>query len=87
MRIANLNGRAYLLTDEGTIDIAEFSGGRYGPDPMDLFTQWPAFHDWARTAPVEAGVPYRPEDLGAPVPRPRQVFAIEHAGHFGDRLR
>ena len=88
MRISNLNGRAHLLTDQGAIDIAESSGWRFGPDPMDLFAQWPAFHAWARTAPTEAGVPYRPEDLGAPVPRPGQVFAIglnyaEHAAETG----
>ena len=88
MRIANLNGRAHLLTEDGAIDIAESSGWRYGPDPMDLFTHWAAFHTWARTAPAQSAAPYRPEDLGAPIPRPGQVFAIglnyaDHAAETG----
>jgi len=88
MRIVNLTGRAHLLTDNGAIDIAESSEGRYGPDPMDLFARWPAFRAWAAAAPTEAAIPYRPEDLGAPVPRPGQIFAIglnyaDHAAETG----
>ncbi|MFE5162774.1 fumarylacetoacetate hydrolase family protein [Streptomyces sp. NPDC056697] len=88
MRIANLNGRAHLLSGPGAIDIARASGGRFGPDPMDLFAHWDAFRAWARTDGVHPAAPYRREDLGAPVPRPGQVFAIglnyaEHAAETG----
>ncbi|MFF5676151.1 fumarylacetoacetate hydrolase family protein [Streptomyces hygroscopicus] len=88
MRIANLNGRAHLLSGPGAIDIARASGGRFGPDPMDLFAHWDAFRTWVRTDGVHPAAPYRREDLGAPVPRPRQVFAIglnyaEHAAETG----
>jgi 2-keto-4-pentenoate hydratase/2-oxohepta-3-ene-1,7-dioic acid hydratase in catechol pathway len=88
VRIANLHGRAHLLTDEGAIDIAKVSGGRYSPDPMDLFAQWPGFQTWASTVSTQPAVPYRLEDLSAPVPRPRQVFAIglnyaDHAAETG----
>ncbi|MFJ4641736.1 fumarylacetoacetate hydrolase family protein [Streptomyces hygroscopicus] len=88
MRIANLNGRAHLLSGPGAIDTARASGGRFGPDPMDLFAHWDAFRTWVRTDGVHPAAPYRREDLGAPVPRPRQVFAIglnyaEHAAETG----
>jgi 2,4-diketo-3-deoxy-L-fuconate hydrolase len=89
MRIANVNGRANILTDEGAINIAESSGGLYGTNPMDLYTRWQDFRAWAAaTTTMRRAVPYRPEDLGPPVPRPRQVFAIglnyaEHAAETG----
>ncbi|MGI6873293.1 fumarylacetoacetate hydrolase family protein [Amycolatopsis sp. 3B14] len=90
MRIGNLRGRAHLLRDRAAIDIAKASGGRFGPEPADLFARWPEFAAWAATARTDVAEPYRPEDLGAPVPRPRQVFAVglnyaEHAAETGLR--
>ncbi len=103
MKIANLAGRAVLVTDAGALDVAEASGGRFGPDPQALFEDWVAFAQWASSegadAAAEASVrlsssgeaAYRDIEasaLGAPVPRPRQVFAIglnyaEHAAEAG----
>ncbi|WP_236796027.1 fumarylacetoacetate hydrolase family protein [Amycolatopsis sp. GM8] len=88
MRLINLSGRAHLLSRNGAVDIAKVSAGRFGPDPMDLFPQWTEFRSWAATAPWDGAVPYRTADLHAPVPRPRQVFAIglnygEHASETG----
>ncbi|WP_243075471.1 fumarylacetoacetate hydrolase family protein [Microbacterium sp. SS28] len=91
MRIANLDGRAVLVTEGGAVDVATASDGRFGPDPQALFEDWAAFADWARTIPdasPDAAVAFDPSDLGAPVPRPRQVFAIglnyaEHAAEAG----
>lgn len=92
MRIGNVAGRAVLvLGDNGAIDVATASGGRFGPDPQSLFDDWTAFADWASTVPdasPEASVPFDVADLGAPVPCPRQVFAIglnyaEHAAEAG----
>jgi 2,4-didehydro-3-deoxy-L-rhamnonate hydrolase len=87
MRIANVRGRLALLTEDGALDVERASGGRFGPDPDGLFEDWPGFRSWAATAQGEAA-PYAPEDLGAPVPRPRQVFAIglnyrRHAAESG----
>lgn len=88
MKIANLAGRAVLVTDAGALDIAEASGGRFGPDPHTLFDDWVDFSAWAATASHGAAAPFGVDDLGAPAPRPRQVFAIglnyaEHAAEAG----
>ncbi|WP_416957772.1 fumarylacetoacetate hydrolase family protein [Nocardioides sp. T5] len=83
MRIANLAGRAVLITDSGAVDIAEASHGRFGPDPTAIYRDWADLTAWASTAELPAGTPYDEADLGAPVPEPGQVFAIglNYRGH------
>lgn len=76
MRIANVRGRAALIVDEGAVDIASASQGRFGPDPMSVYEQWADFASWVAEAPLGEAEPFAPEDLGIPVPRPRQVLAI-----------
>ena len=76
MRIANLNGRASLVTEGGAVDIAKASDGAFGPDPMDVYERWSDFRAWAAEATLPAGVPFESADLGIPVPRPPQVLAI-----------
>lgn len=92
MKLANLVGRAVLVQSAaGAIDIAGASNGRFGPDPQSLFDDWEAFAEWASAleqADAAASVPFDVTELGAPVPRPRQVFAIglnyaEHAAEAG----
>ncbi len=92
VRIANLGGRAVLVQGEnGAIDIAGASDGRFGPDPQALFDDWAAFAEWASAlerADAAASDSFDVTELGAPVPRPRQVFAIglnyaEHAAEAG----
>jgi 2,4-diketo-3-deoxy-L-fuconate hydrolase len=89
MRIANLSGRLVLITaDEAAVDVDRTSDGRFGPDPQAVYDDWDAFTSWARTADLSAATPFAAEDLGPPVPRPRQVFAIglnyrEHAAESG----
>jgi 2-keto-4-pentenoate hydratase/2-oxohepta-3-ene-1,7-dioic acid hydratase in catechol pathway len=68
MRIANLAGRAVLLSSDRALDVETASGGRYGPDPMAVLDRWPDFLPWARTADFDGAVPFEP--------RPRQVFAV-----------
>ncbi|MEV8274171.1 fumarylacetoacetate hydrolase family protein [Microbacterium sp. NPDC077184] len=88
MRVANLNGRLVLVVgDETALDVAEASEGRFGPDPMSAYEDWDAFARWARSADV-SGAPLDRAQLGAPVPRPPQIFAIgvnyrEHADEAG----
>lgn len=75
MKIANQNNRAVIVDGENTIDIAEASGGRFGPDPQTVLAEWDAF---IAAAPSLTG-PSMPLDmsaLGNPVGVPHQVFAI-----------
>ena len=85
MRTANYDGRAALLVGDGYVDVAEASGGRFGPDPQGLFDAWDDFAAWGRawsgpTAPAD------PSKFRLPVPRPRQVFGIglNYAAHAAE---
>lgn len=75
MKVANHAGRAAIVLDDGIADVADASGGRFGPDPMSLYDDWPAFGDFA--AGVTTATHSLVEaQLRCPVPAPRQVFAI-----------
>ncbi|MFE2598360.1 fumarylacetoacetate hydrolase family protein [Streptomyces sp. NPDC059396] len=77
MRTANLSGRLVLVTDDGlAVDVEQASNGRFGPDPQDIYQDWRSFRGWQTTAVLPQGRPFTPEELGAPAPRPRQVFAV-----------
>jgi 2-keto-4-pentenoate hydratase/2-oxohepta-3-ene-1,7-dioic acid hydratase in catechol pathway len=65
------------------VDVAEASGGRFGPDPMGVYDEWDAFVDFAAGVTADnadsaghATTPLVETDLRCPVPAPRQVFAI-----------
>lgn len=91
MRIANHDNRLVLLQhgEDGRelgIDVEHASGGRFTSDPQAIYEVWDEYRDWAAdaTTRAEPTVAIKRELLGAPVPRPRQVFAIglnyaEHA--------
>jgi 2-keto-4-pentenoate hydratase/2-oxohepta-3-ene-1,7-dioic acid hydratase in catechol pathway len=91
MRIANAQGRLILLagkTGKNGIDVSRASEGRFAADPQAVFEQWPAFRAWADRAPADPALPFADADLGAPAPRPAQVFAIglnykDHAAESG----
>ncbi|MFF8512847.1 fumarylacetoacetate hydrolase family protein [Streptomyces sp. NPDC015492] len=77
MRMANLDGRLVVLREDGAVDVQEASGGAFASDPQAVFDRWPEFRAWADGAPADgSGKPFDERSLGAPVPRPRQVFAI-----------
>jgi 2-keto-4-pentenoate hydratase/2-oxohepta-3-ene-1,7-dioic acid hydratase in catechol pathway len=75
LRIANLAGRLVLLHDDGMIDVAEASNGRWGPDPMAPYRDWPTFLQWVQACSSDR-MPYDERLLGPPVPDPRQVLAV-----------
>jgi 2,4-diketo-3-deoxy-L-fuconate hydrolase len=87
VKLATVHDRAVLVIDDEIADVADASGGRFGPDPMAVYDGWDEFVAWAPT--VHAGTaPLLEADLGCPVPRPRQVFAIglnygRHAAESG----
>jgi 2-keto-4-pentenoate hydratase/2-oxohepta-3-ene-1,7-dioic acid hydratase in catechol pathway len=88
MRVANLFGRLVLVTDDGAVDVAEASGGRFGPDPQAAYDSWTEFADWAGGLDQPPAAPLDEAGLGPVVPRPRQIFAVglnylDHAAESG----
>ena len=75
MKVANVEGRAALVLGDEISDVATTSDGRFGPDPMALYERWDDFAAFAATVTTATG-PFDEAQLGNPVPRPRQVFAI-----------
>jgi 2,4-didehydro-3-deoxy-L-rhamnonate hydrolase len=78
MRIATIDGRVALIdgTGSGAVDVDTASGGRFGPQPADVYERWAEFLAWAGSTPLPPGEAFEPEALGSPSPNPRQVFAI-----------
>ncbi|WP_328491901.1 fumarylacetoacetate hydrolase family protein [Streptomyces sp. NBC_00414] len=73
MRIVNLAGRLALLTGDGAVDV---SHGGFDADPDAVFGQWEALLRWSAAVDPATAVPYKDSDLRAPVPEPRQIFAV-----------
>lgn len=78
MRLANVGGRATVVTDEAGvgIDVAKASGGRFGPEVQPLYDEWPAVLEFAAALDSSTGEPFDLAKLDSPVPAPRQVFGI-----------
>ena len=88
MHIANLSGRLSLVVGRLAVDVAEASGGTFGPDVQAVYQDFAALRSWAQDATLPPGRPFDPRDLSAPAPSPRQLFAIglnyrEHARESG----
>jgi 2,4-didehydro-3-deoxy-L-rhamnonate hydrolase len=89
VRLANAAGRLVIVTNDATaIDVETCSAGRFRADPQAIFTCWDPFLDWARSHTCSTGFAVSVDTLCAPVPTPRQVFAIglnyrDHAAESG----
>jgi 2,4-didehydro-3-deoxy-L-rhamnonate hydrolase len=96
MRMANVDGRAKLIVEPGlaAIDVADASGGGFGPEPASLYDRWSEFRAWAAETGADGGdspfesIPFDPARAGPPSPAPRQVFAValnyrDHAAESG----
>ena len=85
MRIANLSNRLVLLQDGGAIDVEEASDHEFSSDPQAVYERWADFCAWAGETDA-APTDFDPAELAAPVPRPRQVFAIglNYGGHAAE---
>ena len=86
MRVANADGRAVLVHGDGVVDIADRVGRALPADPQALYDHWDevrALADGIQSADAAAR---RPQRCCAPVPRPRQVFAIgmNYAAHAAE---
>jgi len=101
MRIANLSGRAALVVGDRPVDVQAASEGAFGPAADSVFERWAEFRAWADgylLAEGAAETSFNPSlpwlsdpEIGAPSPRPRQVFAVglnyvEHAIEAGFEL-
>jgi 2,4-diketo-3-deoxy-L-fuconate hydrolase len=76
MRIAVIASRARIVRGDQVFDIAEASGGAFGPDAQDVFDRWKAFRAWVDSADLGEGAAFAPEECDSPAPRPRQIFGI-----------
>jgi 2-keto-4-pentenoate hydratase/2-oxohepta-3-ene-1,7-dioic acid hydratase in catechol pathway len=81
MRIGTIDNRAHLIQTSGdqarALDIAEASQGRFSSSVSELLSDWDALRDWASSAEFERSArTIKAHELQAPVPSPRQVFAI-----------
>lgn len=91
MRIANLDGRLVVVTDDGAIDVETASDGRFSSDPQAIYSSWDEFVSWAGTLGARNAEAFDRGSLRAPVPRPGQIFAIglnysDHANESGISL-
>jgi 2-keto-4-pentenoate hydratase/2-oxohepta-3-ene-1,7-dioic acid hydratase in catechol pathway len=88
MRLANVDGRAVLLTgDDHGFDVERASDGRFGPGLPAVYDHWADFRSWAETASGDP-LPFERSQLGSLSPAPRQIVAIglnyaEHAAESG----
>jgi 2,4-didehydro-3-deoxy-L-rhamnonate hydrolase len=76
VRIANHDNRLVLVKEGRYIDVETASSGRFAADVTAVFDRWDEFSAWARGVDFSGAPTIRPEALGAPVPRPPQIFAI-----------
>ncbi|MFQ6397378.1 fumarylacetoacetate hydrolase family protein [Nocardia sp. KC 131] len=96
MKLANLDGRAILVTADGIVDIHDGSDGRLPADPDQAVEQLADIDRWYRQEcpdldPVHTAVSLAadPALLGPPVVRPSQIFAIglNYAAHAAETNR
>lgn len=88
MKLANLAGRLNVILGENALDVEKASEGLFGADPQAVYERWQDFVDWAESASPGGARPFDLANLGPPVPKPAQIFAIgvnyaEHAAEAG----
>lgn len=79
MKLANVDGRAVLVTADGEgVDVAKASGSAFGPDLPGIYSRWDDFLSWVSSASVDGktDVTFTSKELESPSPAPRQIFAI-----------
>jgi len=92
MRLANVRERLCVADERGAVDAERASSRVFSPDLQAVFERWAEFVAWVAEEGDQISAttasPYDESDLSAPVPSPRQVFAIglnyrEHAAEAG----
>jgi 2-keto-4-pentenoate hydratase/2-oxohepta-3-ene-1,7-dioic acid hydratase in catechol pathway len=80
MRVVTLDGRLHVWTCNGWADVARRTD-RFSADPHEIYPRWDEFRGWADQLKLDGPAHSDAADhvvftLGAPSPRPRQVFAV-----------
>ena len=90
MRVGRAAGRLVIIDGDGVVDVAAASDGEFSSRPDQVYAVWDRFTEWARSnaGPGARTGPLVPQELGAPVLTPAQVFGIglnyaEHAAESG----
>ena len=76
MRFGTVEGRIVLVDGDRALDVERASGGALPADPVAALERWDDVRAWESTADWASAFAVTAEALGAPVPVPRQVFAI-----------
>lgn len=76
MRLINLDGRLHLVDGDHVTDVEQASSGRFSASPQRVYERWSEFTEWARTQPTPSSAASKSAHVGAPVPSPRQIFAV-----------
>ena len=76
MRFGAYEGRSCLIEGGWYLDVESASAGMFSGEPMDVYSHWPSFQEWAADKDPFEGRPYQETDLTCPVPAPSQIFAI-----------
>ena len=76
MRLLNLADRLSTFVDGAVVDVASASDNRFSPDPQRMFEDWQGLTEWGQSVNARGGGEVDLQKVGAPVPRPPQVFAI-----------
>lgn len=89
MKIANIGGRLSIVTGPDTaVDVNKASGGSFDANPQAIYERWDEFQDWAVEGRNSDATAFALDELRAPAPLPRQIFAIglnyrDHADESG----
>src|SRR4051812_49230476 len=91
MKLADLAGRATVVTGDGGVDVFKATGGAFGPDIHDCYERWTEFRGASAAIDTSEVTPIDEALLGSPAPRPRQSFGIglnykAHAEESGAKL-
>lgn len=87
MKFATVSGRACVGDQSRFVDLADASGGAFGPEPADALARWAELREWFASTDL-ATAPARGGSFDRPVPQPGQVFGIgvnyaDHAAETG----
>ena len=91
MRLINIDNRLHFSSNgSAPIDVEKASAGRFSADPQAVYQRWDEFVEWASVDgdSVEPSATGPRAAIGAPAPRPAQIFAVglnydEHAVESG----